>query len=582
MNLNNITNKKGVFMLRNWLGVLIFLVSIGVSNVAAQGSAVVTDGKFTNIYVFPNPSSETWEQHMARLRPTDAAQFSRAAIDRFTEELMAPVWPSYFDPLFQYSGIRPPRFFGSAVASQACVDAAMRDLHNGVMQWDTIRSLSNCHIDGHDPSPQVILIFSPDIKIGKIVPFGTSGDMCTTSTTRGWHAWGLNTPNFIAIPTNAACTPTFTDITKIISHEVAETISDPGGFGFGNLGKDEVADKCEGSPDGPTFWRGFTVERYWSNFDNNCQPRLEPSVGAVAETWLLGQGSPLQRFTGDVHTLTLPVPPRRTTSNARLTQVLLVTQTGGDDLRGGSNDNADVTLNFVGGSQLTTNINAGRQWNNGQTHAVRLRLPINPLRVSDLTGITITTRFRGGFDGDNWNLDKAALIVSFPAGSTTSSTTPPVVHNWLDASGAPLVRFTGDIHDRVLAVPRIDPGRQVLELNLIISTGNDDLRGGGNSGDNCDITILLTGNRRIVLNNVNQGRTLGNWSEHIVKIPLPSGGIRGGDVTGVQLHTGFGGGLGETIGTCSVFNLKPLSDNRLPQIDAHLYKRRQHRTSVQP
>ncbi|MDT7605446.1 MAG: hypothetical protein QOF61_3443 [Acidobacteriota bacterium] len=531
-------------MRRRLLSALALIVTLTVTAVTAHaGSAVVTDGKFTNIYVFPDPSRETWEQHMARLRPTDAAQFSRAAIDHFTEELMAPVWPSYFSALFQYSGIHPPRFFGSAVASQACVDAAMRDLHNGVMQWDTIRSLSNCHINGHDPSPQVTLIFSPDIKIGKIVPAGTSGDMCTTSNTRGWHAWGLNVPNFIAMPTDPRCTGSFPAFTKTLSHEVVETISDPAGMGMGDFGFHELSDNCEDRPGSEIRWRGFAVERYWSNFDQNCQPRFDPPDGSVAEIWVLGEGSPLRRFTGDVHTLTLDVPPRRTISDARVTQVLLVTQTGDDDLRGG-NDNADVTLNFVGGSQITTNINRSREWNNGQTHAVRLDLPTHAPRVSDLIGATITTHFGGGIGGDNWNLSKVALVVSFPAGSATSAPTPTVVHDWLDASGAPLVRFTGDVHDRTLTVSRQDVGRQVRELQLIISTGNDDLRAGGNSGDNCDVTILLTGSHTIVLRNVNHGQKWDNWATHTINIPLPDGGMKGGDVTGVRLHTGFGGGMG--------------------------------------
>ena len=97
-------------------GVIALCVCTGT---ACAGSAVVTNGRFTNIYVLPDPDKETWEEHMAKLRPNDAAEFSRAAIDRFTANLMEPAWPSYFDPLFQYSGINPPRFFGSAVASQA-------------------------------------------------------------------------------------------------------------------------------------------------------------------------------------------------------------------------------------------------------------------------------------------------------------------------------------------------------------------------------------------------------------------------------------------------------------------------------
>jgi hypothetical protein len=121
------------------------------SGTARAGSAVVTDGRFTNIYVLPDPDKETWDEHMAKLRPGDAAQFSRQEIDKFTATLMKAEWPSYFDPLHQYSSINPPHFFGSGIASQACVDAAMKDLHDGVMQWDTVRSLSNCHESGMDP-----------------------------------------------------------------------------------------------------------------------------------------------------------------------------------------------------------------------------------------------------------------------------------------------------------------------------------------------------------------------------------------------------------------------------------------------
>nr|MDP9122552.1 hypothetical protein [Acidobacteriota bacterium] len=509
--------------------------------------AVVTDGRFTNVYVFPDPDRETWEQHMAKVRPADGAQFSRAAIDAFTEALMAPGWPSYFDSLYQYSGIHPPRFFGSAVASRTCVDAALKDAKNGVVQWDTVRSLSNCHIDGRDPSPQVNLIFSPDIKLAAITVASTGGEMCTTTPTRAWHAWGINTPNFTAMPTSVVCAQNFGAFTTLLSHEIVETLSDPGGLGMGIPGKSvELGDNCQKRKDGFGTWNGnLAVARYWSNFDNNCQPRLDPPAGSVSQTWVLGQGSPLKRLTGGVHTLTLGVPPSRVVTDAAATQVLLVVQTGDDDLRGGgANDNADATLTFAGGSRTTVNINQSRGWANGTTHSVSLALPPQPVKVSDITGVTISTRFGGGVSGDNWNIDKAALIVAFPSGSPTRTPKPVVAHDWLDASGAPLVRFTGDLHDRSLPVKAQDGGSAVSALNVIISTGNDDLRGGGKPGDNCDVFVDLTGGRTIVVRNVNGGRTWDGWSIHTVSIPLPAGGLRGGDVLAVRLHTGFGGGLG--------------------------------------
>lgn len=129
---------------------------------AAHADAVVTDGRFTNVYVYPDPDKETWDDHLKNLpanqKPSDWQRFTRESIDAFTQALMSPDWPSYFGALHQYGGINPPRFFGSYVASKNCVAAALKDLHNGVLEQTTIRSLSNCHVDGMDPSPQVNLI----------------------------------------------------------------------------------------------------------------------------------------------------------------------------------------------------------------------------------------------------------------------------------------------------------------------------------------------------------------------------------------------------------------------------------------
>ena len=531
-----------------WGGLIVIILICMFANAAYAGSAVVTNGHFTNVYVLPDPDKESWEQHLASLRP-DAAQFSRTAIDGFTATLMSPTWPSYFDALMQYNDIHPPGFFGSSVASKACVDAAMHDLHDGVLQWDTIRSLANCHLAGRDPSPQVNLIFSPDIRIASIAPVGTGSELCTsTNNENAWHAWGINTPNFVALPTSAACMPDFTAFTRAMSHEVVETISDPGGMGMGDFGVNELGDNCENqNPPEVTTVAGFQLSRYWSNFDGNCQPRLDPPPGATATTWVLGQGTPLGRLTGSVHSLTLNVPADRVTTDALASDVQVVIQTGEDDLRGGGTpgENANVTLNLSGGGGITTvSVNGGRNWRNGETHAALLTLPTPTPRVSDIAGVTISTQFGGGLFGDNWNIDKVALVVSFPSGSPMQGPAPVTVHEWLDASGGPLVRFTGSLHDFSLAVPPQDVGTAISALDLIISTGNDDLRGGSHPGDNCDVTVTLASGAPITLANVNAGQSWVNWSDHTIAIPLPPGGLKGGDVTNVQLHTGFGGGIG--------------------------------------
>jgi hypothetical protein len=258
--------------------------------------------------------------------------------------------------------------------------------------------------------------------------------------------------------------------------------------------------------------------------------------------WVLSESSPIQRFTGSVHKLDLSVPKERLVTDAAANQVQIVVQTGDDDLRGGNNqnDNANVTLNFVGGTRVTTNINRASSWENGHTHAARLDIPTG-MRVSDITGITMSTNFGGGFDGDNWNVNKVALVVAFPKGSKTKEPPPTIVHEWLDVSGAPRMRFTGDKYYLTEAIKAEDVGKPIRALDLVISTGNDDLRGGDN--DNCEVYIELTDGRTIDVMNVNQGRAWKNSSTHTVSIPMPKGGIKGGDVKLVELLTHFKGGF---------------------------------------
>jgi hypothetical protein len=510
-------------------------------------SNIVQNPAFTNLYVYPTPNTESWEAHIASLRSGDAASFSRVSIDAATDRMMDTTWPTYSDSLFQYHcgfstdcGINPPQFFGSGVVRQSCVDAALADMDAaGALTWTTVRSLANCHLDGMDPSPQLNIIFSPDIPIAKVAFPATSTDpeMCSTSTTNAYHAWGVNTPNFAALPTRSTCSSTFGSFTQAMSHEVVEILTDPAGDGYADFPNytAEAADLCQATSDSLTNVGPDALARYWSNSDNDCEPRLDAPGGSKSTTWVLGEGSPLKRFKDDALELALTVPSSRVTTDAQATQVIIVIQTGGDDL--GDSHSADVTLSFNGGSTTTTGINQGHHWDNGQTHSVILALPGSPVKVSDISGVTIDTH--GG--GDNWNVDKVALVVSFASGSTLTVPPHPIIHPWLDASELPLVRFTGSVHDLHVPVPSVDLGVGVTALDLVISTGNDNLNGGGSAGDNCDVTLELASGPPITLTNVNHGGAFDGWSKHSVSIPVPAA-LKGGDITAVDLHTGFGGG----------------------------------------
>jgi hypothetical protein len=297
--------------------------------------------------------------------------------------------------------------------------------------------------------------------------------------------------------------------------------------------------------------KGYSVTQYVGGgfFDplGICQPLIGPPDGSDSVMWILGEGSPLRRLTGERHTLHLAVPSMRVTTTAAATQVRIFVQTGGDDLRAGSEhgDNADVELITRSGDRIaTSDINHHRSFPNDSTRSAVLDLGSRHVKVSDITGINIHTGFAGGCCGDNWNIDKVALEVSFPAGSKTMSPPRPAVHEWLDVSDAPLVRFTGEKHELSVpvTVPQGDLGKGVSALTLIISTGNDDLRGGD---DNCDVTINLNrqlhGSDKIRVHNANDGKTLPGWTMRSVSIPVGKG-LKGSDIRSVTLTTHFAGG----------------------------------------
>jgi hypothetical protein len=111
-------------------------------------------------------------------------------------------------------------------------------------------------------------------------------------------------------------------------------------------------------------------------------------------------------------------------------------KTGGDDLRGGG-DNVGVKVHLSDGRTISApNLNRGRRWMGGSDNIVAVSLP-DSVRAGQIRSTTITTAFRGGFDGDNWNLE--GVVAQLYIGD-----------RYIEGcarGGAPLVRFTGSTHD---------------------------------------------------------------------------------------------------------------------------------------
>lgn len=116
-------------------------------------------------------------------------------------------------------------------------------------------------------------------------------------------------------------------------------------------------------------------------------------------------------------------------------ELIIMLETGGDDLRGG-NDNVHIHVLLRNGRSLRfENVNNRRRWINNSWHTVALPLP-GGVGPADVRGIRLETTFGGGMGGDNWNLDSVSV--------RGRDRDQPGDQPRFEKSGTPLFRFTGD------------------------------------------------------------------------------------------------------------------------------------------
>lgn len=135
-------------------------------------------------------------------------------------------------------------------------------------------------------------------------------------------------------------------------------------------------------------------------------------------TSTLPDGSPgIVRLTGDNPKWSQVIPTPTSYAGATLTGLQLVIETGGDDLRGDSN-NAWVVIHYVNAGDVTyLNINQSQHWNNYETHTVALIPVPNATTLGDVQNITIEADLSGQVggapSGDNWDIGSAILYATF-------------------------------------------------------------------------------------------------------------------------------------------------------------------------
>ena len=230
--------------------------------------------------------------------------------------------------------------------------------------------------------------------------------------------------------------------------------------------------------------------------------------------------------------ITLALPCLAARAQASNNELILQFMTGGDDLRGGT-DNVLVSLLLQSGAPLRfDNVNGRERWPNHSSRTVKLPLP-DTVRFEDIKGVRLETTFTGGLAGDNWNLDR--LTVSARIGGMTQQL--------FDQGAAPLFRFTGDrrVREFPFSTGPITPQpADNNELILQFMTGGDDLRGGN---DNVLVSLLLQSGIPLRFDNVNGRERWPDHSSRTINLPLPDT-VRFEDIEGVRLETTFSGGVG--------------------------------------
>lgn len=225
----------------------------------------------------------------------------------------------------------------------------------------------------------------------------------------------------------------------------------------------------------------------------------------------------------------MPIIPNPTYPNdGKIYELLVNFQTGNDDLRGG-NDNVNLALKLKSGEvQNFSNVNLSGRWLNNYEETVRVVLP-RAVSPADLDKLTISTTFRGGIDGDNWDM-KRVTVRAFGGN----------VDKIIKMHG--FKRFTGDSKSLELSVaqgPSV-PAGFVNKLYLYVKTGGDDLRGGN---DNYNVTVFFAGGSSRVFTNVNGSGRYPDWSEFGEDLVL-SRNVKPEQITRVEIQTTFGGGMG--------------------------------------
>lgn len=229
----------------------------------------------------------------------------------------------------------------------------------------------------------------------------------------------------------------------------------------------------------------------------------------------------------------------------------LTIKTGGDDLRGGTN-NLDLSLHFHNAAtQLIQDVNAGQEWANGSTHVKTITLD-HTVDPSEIVKMDLTiSDFMLSSVADNWDMDSLSVRA---LGDGVDKVI--VRHGFF--------RFTQTLSTLSIPITRAEPGK-ANKLELTIRTGSDDLRG---DNDNLNVIVHFRDGHTQVVRNVNGGKAWTNGSLHVETITLDRA-TDPKDIIEVDLQTTFTGGVGGDNWNMGHVTVKAVGED----VDEVLFKR---------
>jgi hypothetical protein len=266
--------RRGLFL----IGGLVVATSLGAPPVA-RAQTCTPNGYIQTILGAKMGSSTFVNVYWGAAWSSGAApDISRGAIDAFTKAVIAS---DYFKASARNYGTGTPVFGGSIVDSSTpyLPQPASNPMDVPYMSNEVNHALQT-FFPGGGPSDAVVNLIVPAGSMSK----NLLNQTCVSGSYSAFHtASNITSTPFAVILLNPAC---FTGgasldaVMTVMTHEMIETITDPGGEGYihlaGPTGQSEVSDVCQNNIDFPPFpnlpFLQLHVEPYYSDDDCGCIP----------------------------------------------------------------------------------------------------------------------------------------------------------------------------------------------------------------------------------------------------------------------------------------------------------------------